>query len=264
MNKFVIYTALTGSYDNIMQPRVVAPDFDYICFTNNDRIGQAGVWKIKKIPPVVNDLQRLSRFPKMHPHVLLSEYEYSVYVDANVCIISNEFYDVVRKKISDGIKLSGIKHPLRECVYDEFYYVWLWRKEKDISIMRKEYRYLRQHGFPRNYGMYEANIILRNHHDMQVVAQCEQWWLMVNAFSKRDQLSYSYTLWSQHIPFDYLCVPGANRENNLYEVISHPSSHPKKINFYQRLQEWILRNLFHYLLNHQVNFMRNAFYFLLK
>ncbi len=263
MNKYVIYTALTGSYDNIMQPKVIAADFDYICFTNNVQISQAGVWKIKKIPPVIDDLQRLSRFPKMHPHVLLSEYEYSVYIDANVCIISNEFYDVVRNKISNRVLLSGIKHPLRSCVYDEFYNVWLWRKEKDFSIMRKEYRFLKRSGFPRNYGMYEANIIFRNHQDKQIIAQCEQWWLMINTFSKRDQLSYSYTLWSQKIPFDYLCIPGRQRENNLYKVIGHSASRKSK-NLYQRILNRIERDIFHFLLTHKAILIHKLFYILLK
>lgn len=263
MNKYVIYTALTGSYDNIMQPKVIASDFDYICFTNNDKISNAGIWQVKQIPLVTDDLQRLSRFPKMHPHVLLAEYEYCVYIDANVCIVSDEFYEVVRKKISTGVKLSGIKHPLRNCVYDEFYHVWMWRKEKNMSIMKKEYRYLQEHGFPKEFGMYEANIILRNHHDMQVIIQCEQWWLMVNTFSKRDQLSYSFTLWSQKLPFDYLCKPGVNRENNLYSVINHQSSRKHK-NLYQKFVGKIEREFFHYLLTHNASLVHRIFNSLLR
>lgn len=129
--------------------------------------------------------------------------------------------------------------------------------------MKKEYHYLKSHGFPKDYGMYEANIILRNHHNKQVITQCEQWWLMVNTFSKRDQLSYSFTLWCQNIPFDFLCNPGAHRENDLYRVISHKSIEKQK-NLYQRLVGKIESEFFHYLLTHEARLIHRLFDLLLK
>ncbi len=244
MNKYVIYTALTGSYDSIMQPKVIAPDFDYICFTNNESISNAGVWEIKKIPPITDDLQRLSRFPKMHPHILLSMYEYSVYIDANVCIISEKFYDKIKEKIHNKTVLSGIKHPLRKCVYKEFYNVWKWRKEQNLKTMKKEFKFLKEHNFPSDYGMYEANIIFRNHHDMNVILQCEQWWLMINIFSKRDQFAYSYTLWQQQLNFDYICEPGANRKNPYYNVENHNTMSANSISLFKRIKTKLWHCLF--------------------
>jgi len=246
MKKYVIYTALTGSYDSLVQPKVIDADFDYICFTDCVKSSCIGVWNIKQIPLITHDMQRLSRFPKMHPHVLLNDYMYSVYIDANVCIYNKEFYDKIKEKINDKILLSGIKHPLRQCVYKEFFNVWKWRKEQSLTIMRKEFKFLKKHNFPAKYGMYEANVIFRNHHDMKVIAQCEQWWLMLNLFSKRDQLAYSFTLWQQHLTFDFLCEPGPNRENDYYYLENHKSSGVyHSDSFLKRLSDKFMHCLFY-------------------
>lgn len=34
MNKFVIYTAIIGNYDEILQPQVIDDRFDYVLFSN--------------------------------------------------------------------------------------------------------------------------------------------------------------------------------------------------------------------------------------
>ena len=46
MNKTIIYTVITGNYDTIKQPLVVVEGVEYILFTNNPEIKDAGVWKI--------------------------------------------------------------------------------------------------------------------------------------------------------------------------------------------------------------------------
>lgn len=262
--KCVIYTALTGGYDNLIQPKSIAKDFDYICFTNNDMGAKVGAWNIQRIPYITDDLQRLSRFPKMHPHILLADYDYSLYIDANVCIENDDFYDIIRRKIKEGAMLSGVKHPLRDDVYEEFWYVWILRKEKNLKVMRKEYQFLLGQGFPRKYGMYEANIILRNHHDATVIKQCEEWWHLVNLMSKRDQLSYSYTLWKYHIPFDFMFIPGAKRENLFYSVVNHPSSKSQRRFSWENLVCHAELFFFEILKKDKLRFIKRLFYGYLK
>ena len=45
----IIYTIITGNYDNIKQPLVVEEGVEYYLFTNNPEIKDAGVWKVVQI-----------------------------------------------------------------------------------------------------------------------------------------------------------------------------------------------------------------------
>ena len=106
MNRKVIFTCLTGGYDRLEQPVAVAPDWDYVCFTDTE--GQDGVWQLRKIPLDSPDPVVRSRFPKILPDKVLSEYDYSVYMDANLCITGEEFYGFADKCIATGISFAQV------------------------------------------------------------------------------------------------------------------------------------------------------------
>ena len=80
MNKTIIYTVITGNYDTIKQPLVVEEGVEYVLFTNNPGIVDAGVWKVLQIPSEQwqgrtereNNIL-LSRKVKMLPHKYLPE-----------------------------------------------------------------------------------------------------------------------------------------------------------------------------------------------
>ena len=120
MNRKVIYTCLTCDYDRLQQPATVDPSYDYICFTETE--GQDGVWQLRKIPFDSPDPVSRSRYPKILAHKVLPEYEYSVYMDANICIVSPEFYRIADRLITDEISFAQVEHPDRDCVFDELCY----------------------------------------------------------------------------------------------------------------------------------------------
>lgn len=229
MKRIAIYTALTGNYDSLIDPAVIDPRCDYICFTNQVH-SQGSVWKYRTIPSDIKNLALLSRYPKMHPHELLGEYEYSVYMDANIQIVNSDFYQRIFAKIEQGVSLSGIKHPFRDCPYNEGYAVFTYGLDSFFSIIRT-LRFLKKENFPEHYGMFEANVILRKHSDKKVQKQCEDWWKLVSRYSKRDQLTYSYTLWKNHIAFDYLIPENESARN--YAGFSF-TPHTRKMNIWGR------------------------------
>ena len=257
MNRKVIYTCITGGYDKLMQPLVVDESFDYICFTDILVNKSDGVWQFREIPSMDIDSQKLSRYPKMHPHLLLQEYEYSIYVDANILIQQVSFYESINSCIESDIKLAGIKHPKMNCLYEEFFNVYKQRKELNIFELRKQYKAVKSTGFPCNFGMYEANIIFRKHKDPQVISQCEDWWSMFVKFTKRDQLSYSYTLWKNNLKFRYImkgCTLHSTEEEP-YGIISHPKRSVQCSNvffnklFFKIIPDRYSRQLFYAIMN---------------
>lgn len=203
--KKVVYTALTGSYDALEQHKYVNPEYDYICFSNDfgDK-KKIGIWTIRKIDYPSDDKQLQSRFPKLQPHEVLPEYDISLYVDANVNILTPYLFRRIDELMKESVKLAGVKHQFRDCLYEEGYRVWIGGVDKNINVIRKQLSYYKQDGFPRHFGMYEANVIFRQHNDPLIIKQCDEWWRLRLNYSKRDQLGYSYTLWKYNIPFAYL------------------------------------------------------------
>ena len=75
MNKIAIYTVLTGNYDELRQPEVIDETFDYICFSNDIRESQIGIWQVRPFDNRNTNATRESRYPKLNPHAVLPEYE---------------------------------------------------------------------------------------------------------------------------------------------------------------------------------------------
>lgn len=222
MKNFVVYTALTGNYDNIEQPSVIDDRFDYVLFTDSVVVSSIGVWQVRSIPYENEDLTRVSRYPKMHPEELLKDYKASLYHDANIQITDSRIYDRVAELYSHGIEWAGIKHPYRDCIYDEAYNVY--RLEKEELIFRWCHR-LRQENYPRHNGLFENNVIFRVHNNC--VSQVdEMWWRLYESHTRRDQLTLCYVLWKMPIvKIGYILEENENACNSsTIRKISHKKS----------------------------------------
>ena len=218
--KRVIYTVLTGNYDQLAQPRAIDSTFDYVCFT--DRAGKEGVWELREIPYQSDNQILRARYAKLHPHLLLPEYDLSVFMDANLCIVHPEFYDSV-SACRDA--LSFLEHPERDCVYEELRYCY--RKEKiGTAAAFSHLKRLKAIQMPRHAGLYETNVLLRRHNLAEVVALDERWWaLLLESASTRDQLCLTPALFLEKEKPSLLLGPGRNARNVPFiRYTLHPSS----------------------------------------
>lgn len=215
MNKLVIYTCLTGEYDNLKQPLVIDTTFDYICFSNNINKEFIGVWKIKKLPFPELDNTRLSRTAKILPHKVLENYDYSLYIDANIQILTTELYQKIKAQISKGALIAQVPHttPPIDCIYDEIPFCIMCGSSKFLPAY-KQFLHLKKEGFPEHYGLFENNIIFRKHNDISVIRISEEWWNEYEQYSKRDQFSLMYIYWrNQYLP-NYLFDDKTNAWNS--------------------------------------------------
>lgn len=213
--ELVVYTCIIGAYDRLRQPRVVAPEVDYVCFVGKgektaDRIG---VWQIRELDCGIQDSGMLSRYPKMHPHRLLPEYEASLWMDGNIEIMDSSIYSILRGKLRSGVKYSGVRHPSRDCVYQE---AWMCRKMGYLSIAGwlRVCAFLMLHGQRRHAGLSENNLIFRRHNDPDIVELDELWWSMLSRLARRDQLSFQWCLDRCGVQRDYLFPEGLNIRNH--------------------------------------------------
>ena len=199
----VVYTCITGNYDDLEEIKgytFINFDWDYVCFTDNQNLinqKQFGIWKIRPLQFTEHDDTRNNRWHKINPHLILPEYDESIYIDANINILTDKLFKIIdthkKKK-----KLMLAEHASTICLYKEFEWV-LWKKVDKQEIMEAHLKLLQDSGFPKNYGMPENNIIYRQHNKPEIISLMEDWWYMVENYTKRDQLSLPYVLWKHNI-----------------------------------------------------------------
>ena len=191
LTKKVIYTCITDRYDELVDHSFVHPNWDYVCFSDTtipDDYNRS--WQIRPLRYAKLDPAKNNRWHKINPHLILSKYRYSLYVDANLEITSQKFFDY----IDNTVKFAATKHPVRKCAYKE-QKICTKLKKDDPEIMEKLTTKMSAAGFPTDYGLYANGILLRQHMNKKVIKVMQAWWQIVRTYTVRDQISLPYALW---------------------------------------------------------------------
>lgn len=210
--KVVVYTCVIGNYDNIASPYVITPNVDYIIFSDNDV--QVPGWRTVKVSLPYKGIDNptlVNRYIKMHPLEVLPEYDYVMYVDGKVHIISDisSLFDACINKT--GIAMH--RHVSRNNIYNEIKACIVYGKGNPEKLNEQATKY-QQEGFPDDYGLLEATIIvydIKNHNQYMI---CNSWWdEFTRSESFRDQISLPYVLWK----LGYKITDVGNLGMNLYK-----------------------------------------------
>jgi len=186
----VIYTALFGDYDNLVELQKFE-GWDYICFTDQKNL-KSDVWKIVEVTDDENPPNILNRMYKWLPHRYLNDYEVSLYIDSNVEFLKNPdyFLDTYLNE-----HLLAIPYHPSNCIYRESNgCVYLGKSKSKDTLNQMEAYY--KDGFPENFGLSENCIIFRFHNNQKVIELMENVWNNLLTYNtKRDQLSFMYEIW---------------------------------------------------------------------
>jgi len=195
----VVYTCITGNYDDLSDHSYISPDWDYVCFTDNQSIRNNNnlSWNMRSLSFDRLDGSRNQRWHKLHPHTLFPDYQNSFWVDANIDILKKDVFDDVDNAMGKGDLISIALHPFRNCIYEELD-ACIERGKDDSEVMREQVGIMKKDGFPRRNGLFETNLIFRKHNDKKVIKIMEDWWQWIRDYSKRDQLSFTYVLWKNN------------------------------------------------------------------
>ena len=191
MNKFAIYTAHIGGYDHVHQPLVIDSRFDYILFTDKAMEEQVGVWQVRKVDYINEDKTRVARYVKINPEKLMPEYAATLWIDGSMQITSSYLYDKCCELYAKGVQFASVRHPWRDCIYDEAYAVYGLDEETKIFNWC---HLLRAENYPRHNGLWETGVLYRKN-DALVMKMDEAWWNIINQNTRRDQLSLNYVQW---------------------------------------------------------------------
>lgn len=231
-SKLAVYTCVFGNYDQIKNPFFKSKYCDYYIITDQE-LPKKTMWK--KIMPntLPNGFESWhpalkNRYYKMHPHELFSDYDYSLYIDGNIRLMTDVYPFLI--KLQNEKKILALhKHPIFSCLYDSGEHL----KKIDLvdcAMMDKQTnRYLNE-GFPRGFGFFECCLILRNHHNESVIRIMNTWWNEYYHGVKRDQQSFTYAIWKNGLTASDICLLGTDiRKNMRVSILDHKKTHEKII-----------------------------------
>ncbi len=112
------------------------------------------------------------------------------------------------------------EHNLRDCIFEELEAV---KKVKldDEERLQKVENYLLANNMPKSYGLNETNIMYRKHNVTFIKKIMNEWWNMIENYSKRDQLSLSYVLWKNKIAVKDLSIDNARTDIENFNIYTH-------------------------------------------
>ena len=223
MNKKVIYTSVFGKTEennyHLHKPDVVLDGYDFVCFTDDETF-KSDFWQVKLVKPLYDDGARNAKRYKLKPHIYLSEYEISVWVDIEVKITKDIDY-LVESSLKDS-NLAILNHELcgrtvsgdlnvRKCVYEEAKFIqWLGdnnpkKQYKDnMDIIHTQVDRYRKDGYPENNGLARTTVVFRRHNESDVIKNSDALWEEMKYGSRRDQISFNYVSWKHNLKFNYI------------------------------------------------------------
>ena len=218
--KVVIYTCITGNYDDIQEPLYVNDSYSYFLFTNNKNL-KSKIWNVVYIDePQIKDNILLNRYIKLHPHKFLKGFDFSIYIDGNIRLVSD--IGVYVSFAINKLGLSMHKHRERNCLYDEAEILKIYGKGNKDYINKQISQY-KIKGFPRNFGLLEANLIIVDLKNRNSIKILNEWWEdFFYMKSYRDQLSLPYILWKNNYTIDDVGIIGNNiYQNSKLQIVDH-------------------------------------------
>lgn len=200
-DRIAVYTCNIGGYDKYREPSIISKHCDYYYVSDIEPPAHSVYKWINPadiVPASVSSPSMINRYVKIFPDLLFPDYEYSIYLDANVQIV-NEIDKYVKRIERSGI--AAFKHHTRKSIYQEGAVCGLFGLVDKETVCNQMYDYYKQ-GMPYEFGMFEMNVIVRKHMSPICKQLMKQWWQELETRCKRDQLSFTYILWKNGFKFD--------------------------------------------------------------
>ena len=201
--KIAVYTAITGKFPNKLRPPLVGlPDgVDLICFTDCVWVAPTP-WQLRA--PVwehATDPRRTARYHKLLPQTVLPGYDYWIWMDGNQQLAESPSF-LIDTYLDNDTPFASYKHPERNCVSEEVEACIRYKKD-DPSVLRDQLaRYITE-GYPRNNGMFETTVVVRQN-CAPVLSVNRWWWDELRKGSRRDQISINYVLWKTGVKTGFI------------------------------------------------------------
>lgn len=186
--RIAVFTAISGGYDDLKEPEMVSENVDYFVFTDGD-VPAHSVWTARPFEFVSHDPTRTARFIKTHPHLYFQDYDWAIWIDANLQLAAP--VEQLLPLESESEDFFTWTHPLRDCVYVEAEEC-IARGKDDNGTIKDQVADLKQKGYPERAGLFETSVLVTRMRVGKVEDMYNAWWAEIAKWSKRDQLSLPF------------------------------------------------------------------------
>lgn len=206
--KIAIYTCVTGGYDQIPEPVLNKKNIEYFAFTDSSAFSSQ-IWKKKDIPEHLlgKDNSYINRYIKLHPHEFFPDYDFVIYIDGNVKLISDITKDL--ELVNPNIGLATFRHCVRDCAYEEAKACLILNKGNKKQI-KSQMRRFEKEGFPHHFGLFECTLLFAKICDESKQIFANWWNELISSQSGRDQLALPYVVWKMKLDPKNIAVIGTN------------------------------------------------------
>ena len=213
--KVVVYTCIYGNYDKILEPLSIDKNCDYYIFTDQEIPSNSTWMRIDDslIPKECDTPAKKNRYVKMFPYKFF-DCDYSIYIDGNLQSIGYPSLLVQKNIKSSETGIEMHLAPRENCIYEEaktVYHVGKINKNE----MHKVLAMYKKNKMPKHYGMFECNVIVRDHNNPNCKKIMENWWTLYSKGVKRDQLYFTYVLFKLGYKFSDVVNFGASVNHNI-------------------------------------------------
>lgn len=184
--KIAVYTAITAGKDSLKP--VARSGSDFVLFS--DSLHVAPGWDVRPACNLFADPRRNARASKLLSHQYLPGYDYSLWLDGSIRLVS-AVEDLINTYLSQS-DIAFFQHSARTCVYDEASACTVLGLD-DPAVMAAQMAKYHQDGYPACNGLIESGAILRRH-SSRIEIFNNAWWSECCRYSCRDQLSINYVL----------------------------------------------------------------------
>ncbi len=214
--RIAVYTSVSKGYESLKPHEVINERFDYFAFTDGD-VDDMGIYEVRPIPVEGYDDGRAIRYAKTHPHVLFSSYDVAIWLDTSLMIVG-DIFPIIEDFIKSGKAIGSSPHSQRQSVYEEFETCIKLQKD-DVKIMQRQRDFYKSIKFDTN-ELTENGFLAFNMKHPKLAPALETWWEQICQFSKRDQLSFNYSLVKNDVEWHRLMKPPQNIRNHPDLVIA--------------------------------------------
>jgi len=199
-----VFMAVAGPYDAIKEPETISDMADYFVFTDQD-LPPNSVWQKCELEYFDADPTRMARFIKTHPHLYFSDYDWALWVDANLQLnVTPE--QVIAPIVREAVLATWI-HPLRNCIFDEAIECAK-RSKDDDGVMDQQMKRYQAASYPALNGLFETSVMASKMGDPSIKALMNSWWAEIEQGSRRDQLSLPFIVHQHKVKVGQLAPKG--------------------------------------------------------
>lgn len=218
MTRIAVYTSVFGGFEKVWPPAWTDPNHEYFLVTDSATTVDGWSLRVRNQELAGSENPRLAnRSVKMLFHEGLSDFDFSIYLDANVRMASS-IQPLVDFFAESGADIGLYPHYARHSVETEVNACLARAKVTDQPQLRAELDFYRAAGFPDASGMWEGSVILKNHRSPRISPAMNEWWRLYRTHQSRDQFSLPFVIWEHGLTVCNLDNAPKNRSEHFIRL----------------------------------------------